>query len=207
MNADRRMYLWRTMSDDERREILADRKRRRVPWHGPAHFRTESDTYLITAACFEHKPYVGTSPARMAGFERELLEIARRGRRQLFAWTILPNHYHFLIQTRDLDQLTKELGQLHGRTSYFWNLEDSLRGRQIWHRCIETGIKSEAHFWATLNYILHNAVRHGYVERWQDWPFSNAAQYLEDVGREEAERRWNTFPVLGFGDSWDPPEL
>ena len=24
-------------------------------------------------------------------------------------------------------------------------------------------MKSERHFWATLNYVLHNAVRHGYV--------------------------------------------
>jgi putative transposase len=68
-------------------------------------------------------------------------------------------------------------------------------------------MKSERHFWATLNYVLHNAVRHSYVERWQDWPYSSAAQYLEEVGREEAERRWREYPVLDYGNDWDPPEL
>jgi putative transposase len=42
-----------------------------------------------------------------------------------------------------------------------------------------------------MNYVLHNAVRHGYVGRWQEWPYSNAAQSLEEVGREVAATRWN----------------
>ena len=46
-------------------------------------------------------------------------------------------------------------------------------------------MKSEGHFWASLNYVLHNAVRHGYVQRWQEWPYSNAEQYL---GKSAAKR-------------------
>lgn len=68
-------------------------------------------------------------------------------------------------------------------------------------------MKSERHFYAALNYVLHNAVRHGYVEHWQDWPYSNAAQYLENIGRVECLRRWNEYPILDFGKDWDPPEL
>ena len=68
-------------------------------------------------------------------------------------------------------------------------------------------MKSERHFWATLNYVLHNAVRHGYVERWQDWPYSNAAQYLMDVGHEVAAERWREYPILDYGAEWDPPNL
>ena len=68
-------------------------------------------------------------------------------------------------------------------------------------------MKSERHFWATVNYVLHNAVRHGYVERWQDWPYSSAAQYLAEVGREEVEHRWHQYPLLDYGADWDPPEL
>jgi putative transposase len=68
-------------------------------------------------------------------------------------------------------------------------------------------MKSARHFWATLNYVLNNAVRHGYVERWQDWSYSNAVQYLAEVGHDEAERRWREYPVLDYGKDWDPPEL
>jgi putative transposase len=68
-------------------------------------------------------------------------------------------------------------------------------------------MKSERHFWASVNYVLHNAVRHRYAERWQDWPYSNAAEYLEDVGRDLAERRWREYPILEYGNHWDPPDL
>jgi putative transposase len=143
----------------------------------------------------------------MAEFERDLLETADQGCETTFAWTVLPNHYHLLVHTPDLDSLLKALGQLHGRTSFRWNGEEACRGRQVWHRVVETEMKSERHFWATLNYVLHNAVRHGYVERWQDWPYSNAEQYLAEVDRAEAERRWREYPLLDYGKDWDPPEL
>lgn len=143
----------------------------------------------------------------MAEFEKELLETVTTLCAEIFAWNVLPNHYHVLVHAPDIEALLKGLGQLHGRTSFHWNGEDGERGRQVWHRAAETGIKSERHFFATLNYVLHNAVRHKYVQRWQDWPFSNAERYLADVGREEAERRWQEYPILDYGEDWDPPDL
>ena len=121
----------------------------------------------------------------------------------IFAWCILPNHYHVLLETAQLKLLTKELGLFHGRSSYKWNGEDDQRGRQVWHNCFERKIKSERHFYASLNYVLNNAVHHGYVERWQDWPWSNASQYLDEVGEERAIEIWREYPVLGYGEKWD----
>ncbi|MGN6368813.1 MAG: hypothetical protein ACTHN5_11175 [Phycisphaerae bacterium] len=68
-------------------------------------------------------------------------------------------------------------------------------------------MRSENHFWATMNYIHHNPVRHGYVERWQDWPWSSAGEYLRSIGEEEAKRIWNTFPLKDFGKGWDDPAM
>ena len=65
-------------------------------------------------------------------------------------------------------------------------------------------MKSERHFWATLNYVHHNPVHHRYVAHWQDWPFSSAADYLESSGRAAAARVWRDFPVLDYGKDWDP---
>ena len=125
----------------------------------------------------------------------------------MFAWVVLPNHYHMLIRATKVRRLLRTLGQLHGRTSFRWNGEEDRRGRQVWFNAAETGIKSDRHYFASLNYVLNNAVHHGYVTRWQDWPYSNAADYLERVGRAEAERRWRDYPVLDYGKEWDPPEL
>jgi len=207
MSNDKPMYRWRQMSPENRKEALAHRQRQRWPWHGLPHYESDGEVYLISAACYEHKPIIGVSPGRMAEFEAELLRVVGNSCERIFAWIVLPNHYHVLVRCKAIRSLLSELGKLHGRTSHRWNGLEKCRGRQVWHRAAETAMKSERHFYATFNYVLNNAVRHGYVERWQDWPFSNAAQYLEEIGREEAERRWREYPVLDYGKDWDPPEL
>jgi len=195
------------MTPEQREEALEHRQRHRLPWHGPPHYDSGSEIYLISAACYEHKPVIGLTSARMTGFEAEMLEAAQSACQKIFAWIVLPNHYHLLVHAPEVKAVLGVLGRLHGRTSHGWNGEEACRGRQVWHRAVETAMKSEGHFWATVNYVLHNAVRHGYVERWQDWPYSNAAHYLAEVGREVAGRRWREYPLLDYGNDWDPPEL
>jgi len=206
MAPDRAMYRWRQMTPEERREALDYRQRHHLPWHSPPHYEG-GGCYLLTAACYEHQPVIGLSPERMAAFEQELLTEAASCSAELHCWVVLPNHYHFLARVPDPGVLLAALGQLHGRTSHRWNGEEQSRGRKVWYRAAETAMKSEAHFWATVNYVLHNPVRHGYVERWQDWPYSNAKRYLEAVGRDEVERRWREYPLLDYGDNWDPAEM
>jgi len=122
---------------------------------------------------------------------------------ELFTWCILPNHYHVLLRTDRIDELLKQLGKVHGSSSYRWNGEDDTRGRKVWYKSVERLMRSERHFKASLNYILNNPVKHGYVSKWQDWPYSNAAEYLEKVGRREATKIWKDYPVLDYGNDWD----
>ena len=152
MDPDRPMYLWRRMTPDQRKEAVEYRQRFRLPWHGPPHYESEGELYLISAACYEHKPVIGLNPARMAEYEAELLEAVKSLCTQIFAWIVLPNHYHLLVHVPDIKALLAALGMLHGRTSYRWNGEEGCRGRQVWHRPAETAMKSERHFWATLNF-------------------------------------------------------
>ena len=55
----------------------------------------------------------------------------------------------------------------------------------------------------TRNYILYNPVKHGYVDKWDDWLYSNALEYLENVSIEKAFENWITYPVLNMGKGWD----
>ncbi len=68
-------------------------------------------------------------------------------------------------------------------------------------------MKSEGHFYASINYVLHNAVHHNYVKRWLDWPYSNADSLLQSMGYEKAERIWKTYPLYDYGRDWDHPDL
>jgi putative transposase len=201
------MYRWRQMTTEQREAVLKDRQWHRLPWHSPPHYENDSGLYLVTAACFEHRHVIGHSPERMSAFETSLLDVCRAQCELVFAWNVLPNHYHVLVKARDIKAFLASLGRLHGRASFEWNGEEQTRGRQVWCNAAETGMKSERHFWASLLYVLNNAVRHGYVDKWQDWAYCNAREWLESVGRERAEELWREFPIDRYGDEWDPAEM
>ena len=202
------MYRWRTWTQEQRQTILKERQQRGNPFHSPPRkVSGETSLYLITAACFEHRPIIGHPECRLNQFSTRLCDLAIDSCNQVFAWVVLPNHYHFLAQITELNLLFSELGKLHGRTSYEWNGEDSTLGRQVWCKAAETAIKSEGHFFATLNYVLNNPVHHGYCKKWPDWPYSSANDYLENIGREKALQIWQNYPLYDYGKSWDPPEL
>jgi len=202
------MYEWRKMSQAQREQTILERVRHRQPLHTPPHFSNDATClYHLTAACYEHRPIIGASPARMATFEAELTAVLTANGSALRVWCVLPNHWHALALADDLAGLVSAIGRLHGRMSRAWNTEDASLGRTCWHGCADRTMRNEAHVHATVNYILHNAVHHGYVERWQDWPYSNAREYLGEVGEDEAARRWKAYPLRDYGKTWDEPSL
>lgn len=198
------MYVWRKMTDKQRAEVLRLRRQCRRPLHSPPHFDVEGWAYFhLSAANFEHRPILGASAERMHDFSKALCRLFDGNDTPLYAWCILPNHWHALVRTTSLSMLMKEIGKLHGKYSHTWNGEDHLRARQCWHCCSDRRIRSEGHFCSVRNYIHHNPVKHGYVDRWQDWAFSSGRDFLEELGRGEAVRLWRTYPVLNMGDTWD----
>lgn len=198
------MYLWRKLTRKEQEETLERRKMRRLPWHRPPHFDFDGDvTFLITAACYEHKPIIGVSSERLAEFEALVLEACRNAGGHVFAWSILPNHYHLITRTNHIKGLRRELGMVHGRTAFRWNREDDAIGRKVWYNYFDRDMRSNRHFWASINYVHNNPVRHGYVEKWQEWPFSSAHEFIDSYGHDETLRIWREFPILDYGKGWD----
>ena len=119
MSVDGPTYRWQQMTPEQRKDALEQRQRHRLPWHGPPHYESDSEVYLISAACYDHKPIIGLTPTRMAAFESELLEAAQSVCQRIFAWIVLPNHYHLLVHA-------PEVKALLGMTV------DNFRNRTIW---------------------------------------------------------------------------
>jgi putative transposase len=197
-------YLWRRLTLKERKELLLWRKDHRRPWHSPPHFPNYTHLhFLISAACYRHAPLIGFSLERLDSFSASLLEVLQQQASRTVAWCVLPNHYHALVETPNVLRLIYELGRLHGRTSHAWNGEENMRGRKVFHRATERFMRSERHFFATLNYVHHNPVHHGYAECWTEWQWSSAPEYIEQMGRGEATRIWKEYPLRAYGQKWD----
>jgi putative transposase len=197
------MYRWRKMTPEQRKETLEQRKLQRHPKHSPRHFHDGKGLYLLTSTCYEHQPWIGGTDTRMDRFSSDLLEVLGHHATRVDAWVVLHNHYHAVVLTDSLTELLRDLGQLHGRSSFQWNGEDETRGRKVWFNTMERKISSDAHHIAAIHYVHHNPVKHGYVKKWDQWKWSSAKEYLARLGREEVERRWREYPLLNFGAGWD----
>ncbi|MEM4248373.1 MAG: hypothetical protein QXH80_03820, partial [Candidatus Nanoarchaeia archaeon] len=197
------MYNWRKITEEQRTELLELRKAQKRPWHSPPHIKGDKTRFIISSACYEHREIIGHSSSRMSSFENELLSFFKEKADEVYAWVILPNHYHILLKTMDILGLIKSMGQFHGRISFHWNNEEACRGRRVWCNTLERAIKSDRHFYAALNYIHHNPVKHGYVRKWTEWPFSSAEEYLRQIGREQALKNWKEYDIQDMGENWD----
>ena len=205
---DNGRYRWRQLNESQRKELLEWRQRQGRPWHSPRHRDSEHFHFHVAAACYEHRPYIGLNLERLGAFSQTLLSVAKNDAQEyIVAWCILPNHYHLLVATGNILAFLERLGKLHGRSSFYWNGEEGTRGRKIWFNAVERALRSERHYWSTVNYVHHNPVHHKYVEKWDDWPFSSARDYLKTVGRHQAMATWREYPVLDYGKGWDNSEL
>jgi putative transposase len=191
-------YLWRQLNEKQRADIRGIH-RRTGPISGICVFssRRRVLSIVITLA----------TAGRMDNFSRDLLAVFATHTGQTFAWCVLPNHYHALVETPDVKALLRELGLLHGRTAHAWNGDEQARGRKVFFRAVERAMRSDRHYRATLNYVHHNPVRHGYVARWTDWPWSSATEYLAQTGVEEAKGIWQEYPLHDYGKDWDEPGM
>jgi len=196
------MYRYRSLTPAQKLAILAERRERGFPWHSPPHLEAPGEFRIVTGACFEHRSILDSTERRQ-WFAEELLKSLAEMDVTCAAWCVLPNHYHVLVRIVRIKEFTVGIGRLHGRTSYEMNREDSKRGRRIWYRCADRCMRSERHFYASVNYIHNNPVKHGYVKRWQHWPFSSAHAYLEEKGRDWLLRVWREYPLYNYGDGWD----
>jgi len=196
------MYDYRKLSPEERQLVLQTRRQRGFPLHAPPHFPGVAGVYLITAACYGHRP-IFEHPDDLSWMANEFLEQLEIAGFSHPAWVFLPNHYHILLSTTDLRTVSEAIRRLHSRTATIANHRHRARGRKVWYRFSDRLIRSERHYWATVNYIHHNPVKHGYVNRMEEWPWSSIHDYAAAHGEEWLRRTWSAFPVGNYGKGWD----
>jgi putative transposase len=95
------------------------------------------------------------------------------GRYDLHAYVIMPNHVHVLLSPKaEVRLITKSL---KGVTSRKANAILARTGEKFWQdESFDHWVRNELEFSRTVQYIEHNPVTAGLVERPEDWPWSSA---------------------------------
>jgi putative transposase len=196
------MYEYRRLTPDERRKLVEERRLHGRPLHQPPHLALEQTYCLLTAACYNHHAHMQSPERRQAVLDLLFEQFIQRGM-EIQAWVVLGNHYHLLAHVTELKALGDIFRRVHGRTSRDWNKEEETQGRRVWYRYSDRAIRSEGHYYTTLNYIHYNPVKHKLVASPYAWTWSSVHWYREHYGRTWLRGLWRRYPLRDYGKSWD----
>jgi REP element-mobilizing transposase RayT len=99
-----------------------------------------------------------------------------------YAWCLMDNHYHLLIQTPD-GNLSKGMRQLNGVYTQASNRRHKRVGHLFQGRFKAILVDSDSYLLELSRYVVLNPVRAGVVKSPGAWPWSS---YRASMGREEA---------------------
>jgi putative transposase len=162
--------------------------------HNPPHLFINGSVYMVTGATLSKAPILKTDRHK-SSFCDTLFERAKVRGWELQAWVVLDNHYHFIAQSpENAKSLVRLIRELHSITAIGFNQLDDIAGRTVWYNYWDSCINYETSFLARLNYIHQNPIKHGMVEKAEDYPFCSYRWFITK-GDSELQRKVREQPI------------
>jgi putative transposase len=155
--------------------------------YGLKRFQQAEALHFITFSCFHRLPFLETAEPKET-FEAVLEQTRARHEARIYAYVLMPEHIHLLINEPPLillAQLLKALKQITSR---------KLRGvrRQFWQdRYFDANIYDEKARSEVIRYIHRNPVKRGLVTSPEQYRWSSYNHYATGIrGVIEIESEW-----------------
>jgi putative transposase len=157
---------------------------------GLKRFQRAESLHFITFSCFHRYPFLEGAAAKEA-VEAVLEQTRARHRARIYAYVLMPEHIHLLMNEPPailLAQFLKALKQVTSR---------KLRGprEKFWQdRYFDRNLRGEKARSEVIRYIHRNPVVRGLAEKPEDWAWSSFRHYATGVKRSvEIESLWTAF--------------
>jgi len=148
--------------------------------------------FFFTVVSFGRRPILCEPPVRNA-LRTAILNVRSSRPFSIDGWVLLPDHLHCIWTLPEGDgdfsgrwlQIKRSVSRFcpevasgsRGRTmSALKHRESAIWQRRFWEHKIRDDVDLERH----LDYIHYNPVRHGYVPRAMDWPYSTIHRYVRE---------------------------
>lgn len=157
--------------------------------------RIPGSTYFFTVVTAQRRPLL-TAAEAVAALRQSVAEVRRQLPFSIDAWMLLPDHMHAIwtLPVDDFDFSTRWGRIKAGFTRRCGKAHTSAPGRDagLWQpRFWEHLIRDKTDFAVHMDYTHYNPVKHGYVRRVIDWPYSSFHRcvrqgiYAADWGDDE----------------------
>jgi putative transposase len=152
--------------------------------------KIKGGAYFFTVVTHERRPLLLNEQVRKA-LREGIQEVRQAMPFSIDAWVLLPDHLHTIwtlpenddnfasrwaVIKRIVNQRCGSLKEISGpiSDSRIKRSEFPLWQRRFWEHCIRDELDLQRH----LDYIHWNPVKHGYVNRVIDWPYSTFHRYV-----------------------------
>jgi putative transposase len=126
-----------------------------------------------------------------------LAESCAKAATEVWAYCLMPNHVHLILEPSHPDGLRAALGEAHRRYTRRINRREDWSGH-LWQERFHSFPMDESHLAAAARYVERNPVRAGLAKRPEDWVWSSARAHLD--GRDDALVRAG--PLLDRFPDW-----
>ena len=166
--------------------------------------KLEGGTFFFTVVTYKRQP-VFDIPECITHHRASIKETRRTYPFVIDAWVLLPEHMHCIWTLPDKDNNYSRLwglikqgftkrakGILPEQSNFLSRIKH--REASVWQRRFwEHEIRDDEDLNHHIDYIHYNPVKHGYVKKVQDWPFSTFHRYVTE----------GVYPVDWAGDDLD----
>jgi len=157
---------------------------------GLKRFQKAETLHFITFSCYHRRPFL-EEPALKNTVEAILEQIRNRHQVGVYAYVMMPEHVHLLINEPPSILVAQFLKVLKHTTSR------KLRGDrpQFWQpRYFDANVRDEADRSQVIRYLHRNPIKRGLVEKPEDWPWSSFRHYATGTaGTVQIESKWTAF--------------
>lgn len=152
----------------------------KATWHhAPVHVFVPNALYMVTGATL-HKQHFFRGCERLSLLQENLLKFFVYYGWEVSAWAVFSNHYHVVAKSPEsAKSLSDLLKQFHAQASKAVNALDGVAGRQVLYQYRDKCLTYEKSYFARLNYVNQNAVKHGLVRTAADYPYCSAARFQQ----------------------------
>ncbi len=149
--------------------------------HAPIHILDKSGTYMVTSGTYKKEKFFHDSE-KLELLHSDLHSFAKEFGWELQAWSVFPNHYHFIAASQEPSNLRDFISKLHSVTARNINREDDTPGRKVWFQYWDTRITYQSSYLARLNYVHCNPAHHHIVDDPRKYKWCSAKWFEGNAG-------------------------
>ena len=168
--------------------------------HHPRHIYADNQVYFVTSRV-KAKEFQLDCDSKCDKLMSKIFSFAWENKIELFAWSVLRNHFHLMFKVQEGRSVAKYIADVHSGFSFEMNQLEGKKGRRIWSSYWDWCVRDETDYWKHFNYIHNNPIKHGLIEdidSLKRYRYASFWNYHRTRGRQWLLSIMEAYPIIDF---------